>query len=63
MDFLKFGFPGMYLFVCDVKKMSSELFREMCKTCEEGDPEVYTFYILGWFLPFLSQLRAQNKLT
>ena len=35
---------------------------EFCKRFEYGDPSLYVFYIHGWLLPHIAQLRAQKKL-
>ena len=35
---------------------------DFCKRFEYGDPTLYVFYIHGWLLPHIAQLRAQNKL-
>ena len=35
---------------------------DFCMTFEHGDPAFYVFYIHGWLLPHIAQLRAEGKL-
>ena len=63
IEFLKWEFTGLYLLVCDAKGISTEEFRKWCKSLDnEEDYEIWIYYIHGWLVPYIANLRKQGKL-
>ena len=79
MDDLKYKHMGLYLYICKAKDFETGLkfrdwfkdllikfddgFMDFCKRFKYGDPALYVFYIHGFLLPYIAELRAQEKLV
>ena len=63
LDFLKIEYPCLYLFVCQVKGISSQEFMDFCKALGNHENSYYYIYhIHGWLFPPFAQLRTQGEL-
>ena len=63
INLLTYEYLGLYFLVCSVKRISTKEFREFCKNLDtKNHPELMVFYIHGWLIPHLEELRQQNKL-
>ena len=58
MEYFSEAYPSLFLFILNHFKMNDRIERYMtqCKMCE-NDPEKYSLYVHGYFLPWLDQQR------
>ena len=64
IELLLYEYVCLYFFVCEIKGVSTQEFRDLCKTFEDLDdlPELYIYFVHGWLWPHIVEMRKQNKL-
>ena len=62
MDVLKYEYPCLYLYACEVLGIDCQAFKDLCECCEHGGPEIQVYHIHGFLIPLLAKQRAQKKL-